>query len=54
MFHCMDYVLNVIYLQMDNSWQENKNQILIIFLAVLVKHKVFKKVQFQTSKYGFL
>lgn len=40
----MDYIPDVLCLQMDNCWRENTNQFVIIFLAVLVKHKVFKKV----------
>ena len=40
----MDHIPDVLCLQMDNCWRENKNQFVIIFLAVLVKHKVFKKV----------
>lgn len=41
----MDYIPDVLYLQMDNCWRENKSQFVIIFLAVLVKKKVFKKVR---------
>jgi len=40
----MDLIPDVLYLQMNNCWRENKNQMVIIFLAVLIKHKVFKKV----------
>jgi len=40
----MEYIPDVLYTQMDNCWRENKNQFIIIFLAVLIKYKVFKKV----------
>ena len=40
----MAYIPDVLYIQMDNCWRENKNQYVIIFLAVLIKHKVFIKV----------
>ena len=40
----MEYIPDVLYVQMDNCWRENKNQFVIIFLAVLIKYKVFKKV----------
>ncbi|XP_068753053.1 uncharacterized protein [Montipora capricornis] len=41
----MQHIPDVLYLQMDNCWRENKNQFVIIFLAVLVKRQIFKKVK---------
>ena len=35
---------DVLYLQMDNCWRENKNQFVISFLALLILLGVFKKV----------
>jgi hypothetical protein len=40
----MNTILDRLYLQMDNCWRENKNQYVFIFLAVLVKLNIFKKV----------
>lgn len=40
----MDYIPGKLNLQMDNCWRENKNQFVIVFLALLVKRKVFRKV----------
>ena len=42
----MDFIPDVLYLQVDNCWRENKNQFLLNFLAVLVKLDIFKKVEF--------
>jgi len=33
-----------LYLQLDNSGKDNKNAFVLMFLAYLVKTKVFKKV----------
>ena len=38
-----------LYLQLNNTARENKNQVLIAYLSMLVEKKVFKKV-----KLGFL
>lgn len=45
----MQYILDVLYVQMDNCWLENKNQFVIILLIepVLVKKNIFKKVMRQ-------
>ena len=40
----MDYTPDKLNLQMDNCWRENKNQFVIVFLALLVKRKVSRKV----------
>ena len=39
----------VLYLQLDNTSRENKNQVLLAYLNMLVQRKIFKKV-----KLGFL
>ncbi len=41
----MDKMPDRLFLQMDNHWWENKNQYVIVFLAVLVYLNIFKKVQ---------
>ncbi len=41
----MDKIPDRLFLQMDNCWQENKNQYVIVFLALLVYLNIFKKVQ---------
>lgn len=38
----MEYIPDVLYVQMDNCWEGYKNQFVIIFLPVLIKYKVFK------------
>ena len=38
---------DVLYIQMDNCYRENKNQFVISFLAVLIKCGVFNKVRIQ-------
>lgn len=35
---------NVLYLQLDNCWRENKNKFLLALCALLVEVGVFKKV----------
>ena len=40
----MEEIPDTFYIQMDNCWRENKNKFVIVFLAVLVKTDVFKKV----------
>ena len=40
---------STLYVQLDNTPQENKNHVLIAYLSMLVEKKVFKKV-----KLGFL
>ena len=40
----LDNIPDILYLQMDNCWRENKNQYIIVFLAVLVHLGIFKKV----------
>ena len=40
----MDYLPDVLCLQLDNCWRENKNQFVLNFLAILVKLDIFKKV----------
>ena len=40
----MDTIPDSLYLQMDNCWRENKNQYVLVFLGVLVKLNIFKKV----------
>ena len=39
-----DYIPDVLYLQMDNCFRENKNQFVFVFLGVLVKLGIFCKV----------
>ena len=39
-----EYVPDVLFLQMDNCFRENKNQFLFTFIAILVQKLVFKKV----------
>ncbi|KAK3734356.1 hypothetical protein QZH41_016659, partial [Actinostola sp. cb2023] len=41
----MDYLPDVLYLQLDNCWRENKNQFVLNFLAILVKLDIFLKVK---------
>lgn len=41
----MDVIPDVLCLQMDNCWRENKNQFVLIFLAVLIKYQIFRKVR---------
>ena len=36
---------DVLYLQLDNCWRENKNQIVFSFLALLVQLNVFRKIK---------
>ena len=43
-FNRRDVLPDILYLQMDNCYRENKNQFLISFLALLVQMDVFKKV----------
>lgn len=38
------FILLVLYLQADNSSKDNKNKFVIIFLAMLVKANILKKV----------
>jgi hypothetical protein len=33
-----------LYLQADNSGKDNKNSFVMVFLAMLIKVKIFKKV----------
>ena len=40
----MDSITDRLYLQMDNCWRENKNQCVLVFLGVLVRLDIFKKV----------
>ena len=41
-----DFIPDVLYLQMDNCFRENKNQFVFVFLGVLVKLGIFRKVIF--------
>ena len=41
-----DFIPDVLYLQMDNCFRENKNQFVFVFLGVLVKLDIFRKVIF--------
>lgn len=40
----LQHVPDVLYLQMDNCYRENKNQFVFVFLAVLILKGVFTKV----------
>lgn len=40
----MNTIPERLYIQMDNCWRENKNQFVLVFLGVLVKLGIFKKV----------
>lgn len=48
-----DYIPDVLYLQMDNCSRENKNQFVFVFLAILVKLDVFRKVCGISCKFNF-
>ena len=50
----MDNIPDRLFLQMDNCWRENKNQYVIVFLAVLVYLNIFKKVQREIVGYFIL
>lgn len=39
-----DNLAEVLYLQLDNCWKENKNKYVMFFLALLVELMVFDKV----------
>ena len=39
-----DYIPEVLYLKMDNCYRENKNQHVFVFLGLLVKLGIFRKV----------
>ena len=41
-----DYLPDILYLQMDNCSRENKNQFVLVFLGILVKLGIFRKVRF--------
>ena len=49
----MDKIPDRLFLQMDNCWRENKNQYVIVFLAVLVYMDIITKVR-QLIFLGFL
>ena len=46
----MDWIPDTFYIQLDNCWRENKNKFVIVFLAVLVKADIFKKVLVDSFK----
>jgi len=39
-----EYLPDILYLQLDNCYRENKNQYMFSFLAILVHLEIFKKV----------
>lgn len=39
-----DNLAELLYLQLDNCWKENKNKYVMFFLALLVELMVFYKV----------
>ena len=45
---------DVLHLQMDNCWRENKNQFVISFLALLILLGVFKKACTLNKSYAIL
>lgn len=45
----MGHLAPVAYFQMDNCWQENKNQFVLAFMCMLVEMGVFQKVSFKIS-----
>jgi len=47
--HCFGILPEVLYLQLDNTSHENKNQVLLGYLNMLIQLGIFKKV-----KVGFL
>ena len=40
---------DVLYLQLDNTARENKNQYVMAFLALLVEMKIFKEVKYHSN-----
>ena len=42
----LEFIPDILFLQMVNCWKENKNQFVIGFLAILVKLNILKQVSF--------